>query len=116
MENAIADGIAGAITGAVGVTSLSAIWQGAAGAIAGGVSSITLDWLNGDPINITRALNSAALGGATSFVLGDGLGLTQLGKLPLKEIGKLMVKQATRPFIKGSLATATGMYVYDEVN
>lgn len=73
LENAIVDGLSGAVTGAFAATGLGAIAQGLVGMVTSGAASLLTDMLEGKKIDVNRAINAAALGGLAGYIGGAGL-------------------------------------------
>ncbi len=115
-KNAVADGIGGAITGAVGVTGIGALGQAVAGFVAGGISSLVLDALNQESLNWTRAKNAASAGAIGAFVSGSGLGLTQANADVLDVLVETFFLLGRKAFVRSSVTSAILMYFYDQVN
>ena len=72
-KNVLVDGVSGAITGAIASTPLGAMRQGVVNGIVSAAGSVALDLLNGEDVNVERAVNAGALGFATGYWGGDGL-------------------------------------------
>ena len=97
-KDALVDGLSGAITGACAATGLGAFAQAGIGAAVGAATSIATDVIHGEEINVTRALNAAAMGGISGYIGGAGL-----RKDPV-------IKGADRTCVKVLLKVESGAY------